>query len=226
MSYVHVLSIFTYLIKIPGFMKFKNLISKQLCKPKGLLGWYVGKWMNALNKEMYQMIYEHLNFKDAHQILEIGIGNGLFLRNISSKHPNIQFSGIDISKTMIRHAKRMNKRFIQINRVIIKYGNANSIPFPNDSFDSIYSANTIYFWTDPEQILKEVSRVLKPNGQFLLAFNTQEDMTQNNYNANFFTFYTKEKAENLLFENGFEIIENYYERFSKEDSLLLIAVCK
>lgn len=204
-------------------MNFKNVISKQLKEPKGYLGLYIGYWMNKLNEGMYQMVFDHLDTTNSKSILELGIGNGKFLFEIAKKNQTIHFSGIDISKTLLRKAKKNNSEFIKNGQVNILYGNVNAIPYADSSFDSIYSTNTIYFWENPAAVLEEIKRVLKPNGKLLLALNTHHDMTLNQYDSKFFTFYSEEKVIALLEGNGFRIIGSYYKKFEREDSLLLVA---
>lgn len=48
-------------------------------------------------------------------------------------------------------------------------GNANSLPFKNSSFDSVISINSFYYFDNPFASSKEVGRVLKKNGKFVLV---------------------------------------------------------
>lgn len=43
------------------------------------------------------------------------------------------------------------------------------LPFGNDVFDLITAFETIYFWPDILEALKQVHRVLKPNGTFMIC---------------------------------------------------------
>ena len=47
-------------------------------------------------------------------------------------------------------------------------GNANLLPFKNNTFDSVVSINSFYYFDDPFASSKEVCRVLKKNGRFFL----------------------------------------------------------
>ena len=97
------------------------------------------------------------------------------------------------------------------------------MPFENNSFSTVYTLNTIYFWNDPESDIKNIHRILKPGGKFILGFNSQEMLEKNGYRKSVFTFYNKEKAENLLQQAGFEIIKHTYKKLNVEDCHLITA---
>ena len=48
-------------------------------------------------------------------------------------------------------------------------GNAKLLPFFKDTFDVATAFETIYYWPSVEECLAEVLRVLKPDGQFIIA---------------------------------------------------------
>ena len=47
-------------------------------------------------------------------------------------------------------------------------GSVENLPFAADSFNKITTVESFYFWPDPAENLKEVRRVLKAGGTFLL----------------------------------------------------------
>jgi len=53
----------------------------------------------------------------------------------------------------------------------LKQGDVASLPYPDESFDKVFSIHSIYFWTKPVDCLQELRRVLKPGG--LLAITIQ-----------------------------------------------------
>jgi ubiquinone/menaquinone biosynthesis C-methylase UbiE len=52
--------------------------------------------------------------------------------------------------------------------VSFKVANASKLPFANNSFDIIISANAFHYFEDPDVALKEMKRVLKPEGQVII----------------------------------------------------------
>jgi len=125
-------------------------------------------WSNAWDQQ-----YEHLTITVSHtllaflqlssasSILEIacGAGGGARLCNML-KPKSAKLTCIDLAEGMV--AKATAK--VNDPSVTIQLGNALSLSFGNDSFDRIYSAYCLHLVPDPDVMLREVHRVLKPGG--------------------------------------------------------------
>ncbi|MGB9905704.1 MAG: class I SAM-dependent methyltransferase, partial [Desulfotomaculales bacterium] len=78
-------------------------------------------------------------------------------------------TGVDISSEMLEIAKEKAQKLKKsTGKVSFVYGDAEKLPFPDNSFDMV--VNRHLFWTlpDPERALKEWQRVLKPGGKILI----------------------------------------------------------
>jgi ubiquinone/menaquinone biosynthesis C-methylase UbiE len=95
------------------------------------------------------------------KILEIGMGQGRFLKKITEFRPDAKLFGIDISRTAIKFAK--NDPNLKGNFLI---ANAEKIPFPDDSFNVVVIMDVLEHVNNPKKVIPEVNRVLKPNGIF------------------------------------------------------------
>ena len=84
--------------------------------------------------------------------LEIGCGRGVFQDLVGD------YTGIDISRSVGRF---MHKPFLQ--------ASATELPFPENSFDAIWTITVLEHVPHPERGLEEMHRVLKPGGLLLLA---------------------------------------------------------
>lgn len=96
------------------------------------------------------------------RILEIGAGSGIFTRCISQL-PNRSIISGDLSFQMLTKAKlkcQKKVNFLQLN--------AKNLPFPDSSFDIIFSFACIHHIKHLDNLFAECSRVLRPKG-FLLA---------------------------------------------------------
>lgn len=101
-------------------------------------------------------------------VIDLGSGTGFFTDILASKFDHV--FGVDISKQMLNYAQE--KRNKNIHWLV---GNANHLPFDDNSIDLIYS-NLMIQWCQPLSItLKEILRVLKPGGLFV--FSTLTDGT-------------------------------------------------
>jgi ubiquinone/menaquinone biosynthesis C-methylase UbiE len=92
-------------------------------------------------------------------ILDLGSGTGYLAIEIARRAPSLQVYGIDLSKQMVKIARRHaqgvdNARFV--------LGNASKLPFNDDSIDLVVSTGASHHWKAPRMIFDECYRVLKP----------------------------------------------------------------
>ena len=98
------------------------------------------------------------------KILMLGCGTGeesVLLESFGALKENLV--GIDLSIKSIELAK---KAYPNIEFVV---GNMNELPFENESFDFVYSSLAIHYSETPENVYKEVYRILKKEGLFLFS---------------------------------------------------------
>lgn len=95
------------------------------------------------------------------RILEIGSGSGHFTGIIKKLGNNV--SGIDISKANVKKQKEagLDSYCIDIEK--------DKLPFPDNSFDQIIMLEVIEHLFDPYYALKEIRRVLKKEGEFIIS---------------------------------------------------------
>jgi len=203
---------------------FNKQLGRQLSKPTGFWGLILGKLMNKNNYPMYQAAYHLLEFQQGDDALEIGFGNGAFIKEVVEMIGPGKYSGIDISDTMIKAAKSRNRSLINHRKVELLKADAGQIPFANQSFDKVFTVNTIYFWELPDQVMQEIKRVLKPGGVFVVALGTKKAMEKNGYFEEKFTLYTKEDVEKLFMANGFTALKTSYNNLKIEDALCVKGV--
>ena len=111
--------------------------------------------MNLRNQLLNQKAFSYL--KKAKKILDVGCGMGTFIKNSPKT-----IIGIDTNQATL---KKCQKEGYQV-----KLGSATKIPFKASTFDGLHCAHVIEHLNpkDAYQFLKEVSRVLKPGGTFVL----------------------------------------------------------
>src|SRR3989344_8184435 len=95
-------------------------------------------------------------------ILDVGCGTGRLLARLKGKFPMAKIYAIDLSKNMINVAK---DKFGGIDAMV---GNAENLPWKNNSFDIVTNSISFHHYGNPGKALSEVYRVLKHNGKFLL----------------------------------------------------------
>lgn len=97
------------------------------------------------------------------QVLEVGIGTGL---NLDCYAPDVQLTGIDISERMLDRARRRADRLHR--DVTLRQADVRRMDFADASFDAVTGACVFCSVADPVAGLREVARVVKPNGEVLL----------------------------------------------------------
>ncbi len=104
----------------------------------------------------------------APNILDLGCGTGVILAMLEQRLPAARLVGLDISEGMLGEARRRMLRSDLITAV------AESIPFPDSSFDVVYGNSVLHHMPDLDVVAREVSRVLRPGGVFV-AFEPNTD---------------------------------------------------
>jgi len=115
-------------------------------------------------------VWEELKFlfddylKEKESVLDLGCGNGRYYEFFKNK--NINYVGADNSGKLIDIAKRKygEEKFVA--------ADALKLPFPDNSFDKVYSIAVLHHFPSKElrnQFLSEAKRVLKTNGLLILT---------------------------------------------------------
>jgi SAM-dependent methyltransferase len=147
---------------------------------------------------------------------EVGIGTGRFAKPLGIK------VGIDPSFEMRKIAQQKGLDAID--------GVAEEIPFPDKSFDYVLMVTTVCFVDDINLAFREVHRILKPNGLFIVGFVDKKSPLGEKYlefkEENIFykhaTFFSTEEIVKLLKEHQFHeigIIQTVFGELQKIDSI-------
>lgn len=111
---------------------------------------------------MYDALVKEIQKSESGRILDVGCGNGnLFTLLPDGKY---ELHGVDFSENMIDEAKMNCKT-----QATFSVADAESLPFDDDSFDMIVCNASFHHYTRPDDVLKEMRRVLKPSGKLLIG---------------------------------------------------------
>lgn len=113
------------------------------------------------------LVFKLLDAKPGEKILDIGCGDGIWTNQLA-KTNQVKVIGIDTSKHDLALAKK-RAELMSIKNVSYKQMDAGKMPFANNSFDKIYSISTFEHIKDEIAALKEVLRILKTGGIFVLS---------------------------------------------------------
>ena len=192
-------------VKLVKAIVSEKTLAEQARKPSGWLGKSILQPMFVTgNAALNQFIYELLEVEPGHKLLEVGFGPGVLIKQICEQVPDCKVMGLDFSPTMVKQASLLNKKFIKRYQLTLVDGNSDDMPFDLEGFDSIFCANTLYFWQPPEPHINEIFRVLKPGGKFVMGFRTGDQIDEMQLHPTIFARYSVEDVKSLLENIGFE----------------------
>lgn len=183
-------------------------LAKQLRCPDGENGIKVGEMMNFTNSNIIVKSIESLDLQNNDTVLEIGPGNGSHVKDIITAK-EIEYHGIDISETMVTEAQKLTAK---LNNVFFHLSDSNQIDFDADTFDKIFTTNTIYFWQYPAAYTNEIKRVLKPGGILSIGFIPKSTMEKIPFAKFGFVLYDIETVSRLLESSGLSVLSAVTEK--------------
>lgn len=143
--------------------------------------------MEEFHKSEEKFVLSLINDKKS-VVLDLGCGTGRMLRLLKKKELK-KLYGLDISPAMLEKCRALLPSSV----VLLQHDFRVKLPFQSNFFDYVIAtANTLISGIEkPEEVLKEIYRILKKNGKLIAGI----------YNANFLTE---------------EIVEKYYKKLPKE----------
>lgn len=177
-------------------------LAAQLRRPAGADADNVGVRMSEANAAVNRRAIALLGVGADQAVLEIGPGNGAFVPELLAA-PGSRYAGVDWSPEMVAAANRRNATAVAAGRAEFVEGDAAALPFPDASFDRVLSVNTLYFWAEPQRVLAEIARVLRPGGGLCLAYGDRGFMRHLPFAAHGFALYDRDDGIALLRAAGF-----------------------
>lgn len=101
-------------------------------------------------------------------ILDVACGTADSTIKIAEKIINSKVYGVDISEKMLEIGKEKVEKEGLSDRIYFSISRAESLDFQDDTFDAVMVAFGVRNFSDREQGLKEILRVLKPNGTLIV----------------------------------------------------------
>ena len=145
---------------------------EQFGRPSGLLGHLAGYLMSRTDADD-RWVVELLDVRPHDRVLEVGFGPGLAVALIAERATSGLVAGVDPSDVMVRQAARRNRAAIGQGRVELRPGTVSTLPYPDAHFTKACALHSLRFWPSAEDGLREMHRVLAPEGRVALALRMQ-----------------------------------------------------
>ena len=131
--------------------------------------------MNVGHSAVARWGLQFLNAAPDAKVLDCGCGGGANIRRLLKKCPQGVVKGIDYSSVSVEKSKKVNDAAIAEGRCAVLQGSVADMIFSDDGFDAVTAFETVYFWPDLPRCFREVYRVLKPGGTFLICNESNGD---------------------------------------------------
>jgi len=104
-------------------------------------------------------------------VLDLGTGSGYALRALRETRDAGQCVGLDASGAMVRNARE----YTDDPMIDFLAGDFQHLPVRDDAVDHVWSMEAFYYARDPDTVLGEIRRILRPGGTFFCAVNFFEE---------------------------------------------------
>ena len=101
--------------------------------------------------------------------LEIGPGPGYLGLDWLSKTDGTTLKALEISPDMIKIAEKNAAQYGLLERVKYVKGDAQKMPFDNETFDGSFTNGSLHEWSQPAKIFDEIYRCLKQGGRYMIS---------------------------------------------------------
>jgi ubiquinone/menaquinone biosynthesis C-methylase UbiE len=185
-------------------MRRPEFIARQSGCPTGFLGGLIARIMAKETAAANEALLSLVELQPTDQVLEIGFGHGRTMDRAAAAVPQGFIAGADLSDDMVRMAAKRLRQAIEAGRAEVQRADSARLPYENGRFDKAYALHTLYFWKHPEQHLREVCRVLKRGGRFVLGFTPGDDpQARANFPVSVYQFYESDQVCGFLEDAGF-----------------------
>lgn len=152
---------------------------------------------------------DYLNSLSAGRLLEVGCGPGFLLSGLK---PELEKHAVEVSKYAAEHAGQWGKVFA---------GTLHEAGYPDEYFDIAVMHHVIEHIDDPASAIKEIFRILKPGGKFLIATPDFDCACARRFGENFrllhdpthVSLFTNDSMHRFLRDHGFTIEKVEYPFF-------------
>jgi ubiquinone/menaquinone biosynthesis C-methylase UbiE len=156
------------------------------------------------NEQMRDEAIAMLDIEPGDRVLDVGCGTGFATEALLRETEEVY--GLDQSAHQLQRAYA---KFGKRGPVRFHRGDAERLPFADDSFDVVWSSGSIEYWPNPVAALRELRRVARPGGRVLVVGPDYPDRTVFQKLADaIMLFYDEAEADRMFAEAGYDTVEH------------------
>lgn len=203
--------------------KTSELENERIIKERSLWEKIAGNYDKQSSKfeSAYRLSIEKSKkvLKNSHNVLEMACGTGIIALGVADQVNSV--IGVDISPKMINIATEKAVK-LSIKNVNFQIADGYSLQYSDNTFEAILLFNSLHIVQEPNALLAEAYRLLKPNGYLITATDCYSEtvpFSKKIYTLvpklmsqlriiNYLSCFRKKDIISLLNENKYEIIED------------------
>ena len=196
----------------------------QCIKPHGEEGFETIENMNVNHKEISEFAFSIVDVGSDDNILDIGCGGGVNIEKFL-KLTSGNVDGLDYSEVSVEASIKQNHIAVENGRCNVIQADVSDMPISDEKYDLVSAFETIYFWPEIGETFKEVSRIIKPDGQFMIAQGTDGNHPDDELwlsTVEGMHVYTAPELKEYLLDAGFSSVESHV----KENDYILVVIAK
>lgn len=153
-------------MKVKRNSKLLQYLIDQCYNPTGIVGDVMIRIWNKAFIKMALWGLSNTNVQSTDVVLEIGCGGGVFINHLAKFKKVDKVYGVDISKSAIQKASRLNAEFINQNKVVLLQGRADKLDFSEAMFEKVFAIQTHMYWLEIEEAIARIFNLVTQGGEF------------------------------------------------------------
>ena len=195
----------------------------QNVKPRGFWGRIAVRVMAKGLRTTYKNVATVLDLHPEDDFLEIGFGSGIFMKLYAFHVRSI--TGLDHSEDMVKLATHYNRKRVEEGTAEFRQGEASEFPWEDEKFSAIAAIATFMFWPKPLESLREIHRVLRPEGRLVisLGWNADDGRDHAKHIKKYgIRLYTSKEIQAMFQEAGFSESSITYSKGFKGHKIIIV----
>lgn len=174
------------------------------------------------NEKMRSEALGWLEFSDGDTVLDVGCGTGFGTAGLLEHADDVH--ALDQS---VHQMEKAFEKFGKQGQVTFHRGDAERLPFEDNTFDIVWSSGSIEYWPHPVQGLEEIRRVTKPGGQVLIIGPDypSNPILQRIADA-IMLFYDTDKADQMFSKAGYTTFQHHIQQATSRSPRAITTVAR